>query len=155
MNNWYYGSKWGLTDLYPDVEKEVRNLVDSDRPFDRVGIDSQKEIEGWAISCDGDKYTISVWAAMDDVPDVIYDAPHGEDLTEEETKAIEDMLFADTEFSTEEFTSMNLPISSTLEDIYKVVSAAGESLRESLHEHFGVVCDLVSYVLNERRPSND
>jgi len=83
MNNYVsltdneYTSKWGLTDLYPEAEEKLRELLASGEDFITDWCGCKKEIRYAQYEAAGDLLTITVHAHMDDLydsTDLLYDA---------------------------------------------------------------------------------
>ena len=82
VKNWdicegrYYGSNWGLTDLYPECEANLRTLMDSGEDF-RTVWDCKKELLSALVMRIDGKLRVTVSAWTDDLwesDDLIYDA---------------------------------------------------------------------------------
>ena len=145
----YYASHWGLTDLYPEVEQELQKLIESKKPFVTSSLDSKKEIGGWSMSRaeeDGN-ISISVWAAMDEGYDLIYDATEEELTSEEETEALD---YFYEECSSELESHILIEASSTLDDILLEVSSVYDELTNELHSYFEIMVDIVNAILKNR-----
>lgn len=103
VKNWdicegnFYGSHWGLTDLYPNCEANLRTLLSSGEDF-RAEWDSKKELLSAEVMRINGKLRVVVSAWMDDLwesDDLIYDAlwdacKSSDDLAPEVIEAIRD-----------------------------------------------------------------
>lgn len=92
----YYASHWGLTDLYPENEKLLRDWLASGEDFATTWWSSKKELVSAKYEAEGDTITVSVSQSIDDLwfsSDLIMDAIwelglDWEDPSEEELDAI-------------------------------------------------------------------
>lgn len=95
-------SHWGLTDLYPDSEANLRKLIESGEDFTTEWCASKKELESAKYERIEGTFQVSVYRFMDDLwdqYDLIYDALWGVtkdshiELTKEQIEYIRDMAF--------------------------------------------------------------
>ena len=93
-------SKWGLTDLYPESEKLLREAIDSGEDFDTGGWSCRKECRSARYTRKNGKLTVRVCCDMDDLNegDLVYDAVyriyHEErEVTDEQMEEILDLTW--------------------------------------------------------------
>ena len=76
INDGAYGSNWGLTDLYPESEKNLKSLLVSSENFRATWGSKHELLSAVVMRIDG-TFTVNVSAWMDDLwdsDDLIYDA---------------------------------------------------------------------------------
>lgn len=71
-----YGSHWGVSDLYPEVERNLSALIANGHAFETGPIASKKELVSWSVRRELRNGPIHIFldAWMDDPEDLIYDA---------------------------------------------------------------------------------
>ena len=144
------GANYSLTDLYPECEKEIRELIDAGRAFPVVTITCRKEPEELQISCDGEAYFVSIWKGMDDLADLIDTASyfHGV-LTNEE---IDDILSTLDKCSVvqEEARGFMLPVSASLDEILDRINMEASILDNKQEAVYNTIEGMVIYVVEHR-----
>lgn len=88
----YYASKWGVTDFYPECEKNLRQLIEQKEDFMTEWCDCKKELVSAKFSRNDGVFYVNVSAWMDDLwesTDLVADAlsevaPGREDLLEDD-----------------------------------------------------------------------
>lgn len=142
-------SHCGATDLYPEVEQRLRELIDCNEPFVAEPLSSKKEICSWSLSRHlvGGPIAIHVWCGMDEYEDLVYDAtPDGVELSEAE---IEDILDV-SDGAYEAIDDAELQNDATLETILDTVSELVDSCNECLEENYSMMKALVQDVIDHR-----
>ena len=137
-------TKYGLTDLYPEAEQKLRELLDSGKPFKTEWTSATKRAVGFQISSDG--ATKVIVTAMDNEADegieLVYDAiwDLGIDdnfFTEEEMEEMYDPVTEDCLYSFEYADCMYiLPYPATYEQIMDTLEKMGRENRACLIESY-------------------
>lgn len=137
-------TRWGLTDLNPEAEQKLRELLNSGKPFRTEWTSSTKEFVGFQISSNG--ATEVIVAASDDgidegtelVEDAIWNLKIDDGFfTEDEMAEIYDLVFMDGGYELEVAeSSETLPYPATYEQIMDTLKKLGEENRKSLDETY-------------------
>lgn len=124
-----YCSHWGLTDLYEECEKNLRELLDSGEDFITDWCGSKKEIISARYSRYDGNVHVEVCQSIDDLyesDDLIYDALwsslHREDI-EFPDEIIDSIRDAAIDYGIDDSTteSVTLPADATYDDVMKAV----------------------------------
>ena len=157
-----YGCKWGLTDLYPQYEKIIREAIEKRETFDTDGVSCQKEIRSFRIISDGEKMTIQAFSEMDEWPELIYDAlwdvtETEEELTDEQIEELTDYWNESLEMNTETQSEITIPVS-TYEAAMETLETLEEQNEKQLNECFEIVKSWVKEIIDRKESeenSND
>jgi hypothetical protein len=141
-----YCAHWGLTDLYPEDEKILRNAIDNRKTFDTGWVGCKKEIHYFRMISDGNVLTIQTSAEMDEFDDLVYDAMDEEvELTDDQLIELEE-YWIDSDISNYTESETTIPVT-TYEDAMTIVSKMEDHDEEQLREWFEVVREWVKEVL--------
>ena len=141
-----YACKWGLTDLYPEDEKILREAIENRRIFDTGWAGCQKEIRSFRIISDGKVITIMANADMDEFDDLIYDVMDTEvELTEEQLETLHELWVDSPEMSTYAESEKTVPVT-TYEDAMEILSNLEDANETQLKEWSNVVKSWVKEV---------
>lgn len=138
----FYASHWGLTDLYPENEKTLKEWLASGKDFTTTWWGSKKEIMSAKYEAEGDTLTVSVCQSIDDMwesDDLIYDAICGLNLNWEPSKeAIEAIRDEAIEWGIEDSAtaSVTIPRNSSYEEVMFAVIEAEDETGRILHEGY-------------------
>jgi len=147
-DEFYNWGSWGVTEMYPDVEKIMREVIASGERFDTGWHGCKKELQSMSIQRTEDEVIVEVSAYMDDLEDyaIILDCLTSEEeqkITEEQCEAIAnalDEMFLD--FQTEIEERDKLPVTATFEEIVEkaeeCLDYCGRRLKESFHLCIGI-----------------
>lgn len=140
-----YACKWGLTDMYPEEEKILREAIDTRKTFDTGWCGCRKEIRSFRMISDGEVLTIQTSAEIDDFDDLIYDAMETEEeLTDDQIEELNDYWCeSDLDTYTESERTIQL---TTYEDAMKVMSQMEDNDDKYLNECFEIVKSWVKEV---------
>lgn len=148
LDEFGYGAKWGLTDLYEQAEKELRAALEAPEDF-RANWSAKKEIRDASLVREFGTVYITVTAHMDDLwedDDLIYDAlwtscKVEEELPEDIVDSIREGCIEEIDDQTTE--SDTLPASATYEEIMAAVSRL-EDMAEANNVHmYDLLCEMV------------
>ena len=141
-----YCAHWGLTDLYPEDERILRNAIDNRKTFDTGWVGCKKECHYFRIISDGKVVTIQTSAHMDDFEDLIYDAMDKEvELTADQEAELNDYWY-ESDMDSSTYSEITIPVS-TYEDVMKHISKMNDHDVQQLDEWFEVVREWVKEVL--------
>ena len=145
-------SHWGLTDLYPECEKNLRNLLNTGVDFETEWCSSKKEL----LSARYRRKNGSVWVDvnqwMDDLweeGDLIYDA-YGwgnSEIPEEGIEYIRDIAMACGIDDTITI-SKEVGKSATFEDCMKAVETLMDKTDAQLNEWYEELCGIIEDYVN-------
>ena len=155
-----YAAHWGLTDLYPEAEKKLREAVDSGEEF-FVEYGCKKEIR-YAKIVREDDTKVTVFAHMDDLyedGDLIMDAlwsrcksedGFDEDVTDDicEEAYEEDINDVACVWS-------NLPRNASYDEIMTEIGLLENKAERELEVMFDKLCDIVERYYNAGRSDSD
>lgn len=151
-------TKYGLTDLYPEAEGKLRELLNSGKPFRTEWTSSTKEFVGFQIISNG--ATEVIVSAQDDgidegielVLDAISDLKIEDGIfSEEEMEEMYDLAVADFGYSFGSAECMEtLPYPATYEQIMDTLEKLEEQNRESLNEAYGYLKNIVGQAAKEK-----
>lgn len=173
-----YCSKWGLTDLYPHCEKNLRQLIDSQEDFMTEWCGSKKELLSARYSRIDGSFDVQVTAWMDDmydsydlISDAIYEVLHDDEkyplplsVQEKLKRYIEDNIDEEAEAFFENVRSNAFEVYITdsvchsvsfkaKETTYEKVMEAVEKLEDEamahLHGMYEVLCGIVADTARE------
>lgn len=134
-----YACKWGLTDLYPECEKILRDAIENRKTFDTGWVGCKKEIRSFRMISDGKVLTIQTSASMDEFDDLIYDAMETEEeVTDEQVEELHDYWYESLDMDTDAGSEMTIPLT-TYEDAMELMSKMEDSDEAQLAEWFEVV----------------
>ena len=141
--------------FYDNVRELLEHDLKSGKDFDTGWHGFKKEIESMRIHAVNETLFIEVWAAMDDMPDLIYDCDGGEELTEDQEKIVQSIWDANELWTkTEDVRTVELPRNSTIDEIVKVAEVAVEEIHSELDEYFEFLEGTVKGILeNEKKGS--
>lgn len=133
-----YAAHWGLTDLYPEDERILRNAIDKRKTFDTGWVGCKKEIHYFRIISDGKVVTIQVSAEMDDYEDLIYDAMETEvELTDDQVDELNNYWYeSDMDSYTEAETTV--PVT-TYENVMEIIEKMESKTDTQLESWFEIV----------------
>ena len=151
---------WGIGDFYDGNKEELRNAIESDKPFDTDWHGFKKELQSMRIKRDKEKVTIYVHEYMDEAleeAELFYDFLTDEEadkLTDEMINEIRDYLCMGdyTENVTEEDT---LPVNVTFDEIMTKASELIQLCANRLHESFLECIGITLYVMYKDDPNRD
>ena len=162
LNEEFYVCKYGLTDLYPECEKVLREAIDSRKTFDTGWVDCKKEIRSFRIISDGKIMTIQVCSSMDDWPDLMDDAlwaatgyeeeKYNNGLTDEQIDELTDYWNESYEMDTSATLEDTIPVS-TYETTMEVIERLESETEKQLDEWFEIVKSWVNEIIN--RPESE
>ena len=153
-----YCTKYGLTDWYPDAEKEFRNLIESGDDFETEWCYARKELMSVKYIRKNGKFTImaDMWmdSLYDDGSPLIYDAMYDVcDMSALREKLVFDENDIDIEPIVDECylrdiadtVSLVVDIScnSTFEEIKEAAVELSEELTKLIDEQYGFVKEIV------------
>ena len=142
-----YAAHWGLTDLYPEDEKILRNAIDNRKTFDTGWVGCKKECHYFRLISDGNVLTIQTSAEMDDFDDLIYDAMDEEvELTDDQVAELED-YWSESDIASSAWSEVTIPLTTyevAMEHIEKMI---GHDAKQ-LDEWFEIVKEWVKEVTN-------
>lgn len=135
-----YVCKCGLTDLYPEEDKILREAIESRKTFDTGWCECKKEIRSFRIITDGTIVTIQTYAAMDEFEDLVYDALDDDTkLTESQVEELIEYYYEnDTEVVTETGSEITIPVTS-YENIMEHISRMEDKDDKELDTMFNIV----------------
>lgn len=141
-----YACKWGLTDLYPEDEKILRDAISARNTFDTGWCDCRKEIRSFRVISDGKNVTVQASAEMDDFDDLIYDALEDDnELTEEQIDELRDMWSEAYEIDTCVSSEETVPLT-TYEDVMSILGRLEDQNNTTLDSWFEIVKSWVKEV---------
>ena len=137
-------TKYGLTDLYPEAEQKLRELLDSGKPFQTEWTSSSKEFCGFQISSNGatevivDAFDGEIDEGTELVEDAIWDLKIDDGFfTEDEMAEMYDLVVMDGGYASEvSKSSETLTYPATYEQIMDTLEKLGEENRKSLDETY-------------------
>ena len=165
-----YCSHWGLVDLYPQCEKNLRELLDLGKDFRTNWCGSKKELLSARYSRIGSSFWVEVEAWMDDlwdgdglIYDAIYDVLHNEEkyplplFAQEKLHTVENE--GDDEFMDEVRDSaceVNIDdkvrvshsfpaVDAHYDTIMDIVSKLEDEADDILKENYETLCGIVAY----------
>lgn len=133
--------KWGIGDFYEDHEKELREAIDSGKPFNTGWHRWRKEEHSMCIIRNGDQTKIIVGDCMDSAleeNDLFYDFLEGDEidmLTDEKADEIRDYLICG-DFVEEVGYDSCLKANATFDEIIKEACSLLDACHNRLHESF-------------------
>ena len=134
-----YAAKWGLTDLYPEDEKILRNAIDTRMTFDTGWVGCKKEIRWFRMISDGKVLTIQSSAEMDDFDDLIYDAMDEEiEITDDQVEELHEYWYESMDMDTSTGSEVTIPLT-TYEDAMKVLDKMEDQDAAQLDSWFEVI----------------
>lgn len=146
-----YSAHWGLTDLYPEAEAKLRELINSGEDF-CAEWGCKKEIRYADVTRAYGKLEVGATCVMDDldddalISDALWERVHseGEDLTED---FWQDVYEAATDAGIYNMThdSVELPLTASYEDIIAAIESCESSAEECNSSMFKSLCDIVEY----------
>ena len=148
--------KWGVSDLYEDAEKNLRELLTYSGEFRTEWCDCKKELFSFRLWFTDSKIKVEVSQWMDDLyeqVDLIDDAiwalkssgyKFGAELNEDDFENIRDMCF-DAGIETEVMESTYIKRDSTYEEIMSALDELADLTGKELDEYFEQVKSVVSY----------
>ena len=138
-----YASHWGLTDLYPENEKLLREWIESGKDFATTWWGSKKEIVSAKYEAEGDTITVMVSQEIDDLwfsTDLIEDAICELDLDWDEPSddAIEAIRDEAMEFGLDDGAraEITLPRNSTYDEVMAATLKAWDETSDKLHSGY-------------------
>lgn len=138
-------SYYGLSEPYPEVEKELKIALSEGNDFDTDWHGSKHEIESIQIVAFGNKIIINHHCEMDDFPEIIDDAIDGDaELSDEIFDEIEEALCSETGFSTEVTESTELPRTASYEEVMEAIDQLETDGMKALDERFEMVKEQVA-----------
>ena len=163
-----YCSHWGLVDLYPQCEKNLRELLDLGKDFRTEWCGSKKELLSARYSRIGSSFWVEVEAWMDDlwdgdalIYDAIYDVLHNEEKyplplsAQEKLHTIEnegDDEFMDEVRSMCDYVDDNITVSHSFpavdahyDTIMDIVSKLEDEADDILKENYETLCGIVAH----------
>lgn len=148
--------KWGVSDLYEDAEKNLRELLTYSGEFRTEWCDCKKELFSFRLWFTDSEIKVEVSQWMDDLyeqVDLIDDAiwalkisgyKFGAELNEDDFEKIRDMCF-DAGIETEVMESKFIKRDSTYEEIMSTLNELADLTGKELDEYFEQVKSVVSY----------
>jgi hypothetical protein len=147
FNAGIYVCKWGLTDLYPEEERILRDAIENRKTFDTGWVDCKKEIRSFRMISDGTVLTIQACSSMDDFDDLIYDAaPDGTEFSDEQIEELTDYWNDSMDLSTDAEAEATVPVT-TYKEAIGVLGKLEAQNEKSLDSCFQVVQSWVSEIL--------
>lgn len=163
-----YCSHWGLVDLYPECEKNLRELLDLGKDFRTEWCGSKKELLSARYTRIGSTFLVEVEAWMDDlwdgdglIYDAIYDVLHDEEKyplplsATEKLHTIEnegDDEFMDEVRSMCDYVDDNVVVSHSFpavdahyDTIMEVVGKLEDEADDILKENYEILCGIVAH----------
>jgi hypothetical protein len=142
-----YSSEDGVADIYPGVAEMLRNAMKEHKPFIFVGRSRHSDTIRYTIEKTADKYRLSVRSYMDEDEELIVDAIHALDRTEdvlsiEQRNEILDMLTS-SNISSEAEVMAILPLTVSYEDITEKLDQLWKEVNGNLVKQFAQVKDMV------------
>jgi len=142
-----YGSKWGLTDLYPNCEANLRTLLESGEDFCTEWY-SKKELLSVVLMRISGKLTASVSAWTDDLwesDDLIYDAVweatgREECLTEDTVSAIRDTAF---EAEIDDHTCVSCDVPDDYDKLMDTISEMADAADKECNKWYQTLVEIV------------
>ena len=139
--------KWGVGDLKEPAQERLKELLTSGKDFDTGFCSSTKELESVRFLARGKEITVSVYAEMDDIPDLFWDAlPNsmeskvGENFTDEMIQMYED---DDSVIATETTADEKIPRTASYDEVMEAVMRAKSNAHKVLDKGFEVAKVLV------------
>jgi hypothetical protein len=151
-------SHCGYTDLYPNVEENLKDVINSGMPFKFSG-SSKKEIGGFMLSRElkNGEIKVTAFQAMDEGYDLVSDSLPEEielKLSEEEfdmlSGAVLELWAEGDECGSETEESEIISGDSTLEQILEKVDELQDICSDRLQESFEAVKNLTNYFLDHK-----
>lgn len=142
-----YCAHWGLTDLYPEDEKILRDAIDNRKTFDTGWVGCKKEIHYFRLISDGNVLTIQTSAEMDDFDDLIYDAMNEEvELTDDQIAELEEYWY-ESDIDSSASSEVTIPLT-TYETAMEHIEKMIDHDVKQLDEWFEIVKEWVKEVTN-------
>jgi len=133
-----YCAHWGLTDLYPEDEKILRDAIDNRKTFDTGWVGCKKEIYYFRLISDGNVITIQTSAEMDDFDSLIYDAMDEEvELTADQVEELESYWY-ESDIDSSASSEATIPLT-TYEIVMELISKMNDHDVKQLDEWFEIV----------------
>lgn len=155
LSNGLDGCKWGVSDLYEEAEKNLRELLTYSGEFRTKWCSCKKELYAFRLWFTDEYINVQVNQWMDDLYEcegaLIYDAlealdKHGVELSEEELDYIRDLCYESD--VTDNLTECKIiDRNSTYEQIMETLETLAEITDKELEDYFDVVKNIVSYYL--------
>ena len=142
-----YGSHWGLTDLYPKCEENLRTLMESGEDF-RTTWDCKKELLSALVMRIDGKLRVTVSAWTDDLwesDDLIYDAlcdatGREECLTEETISAIRDMAY---EVGCDDHAEVSQEVPSDYDALMSIIPNLADAAESECHKWYQALVRII------------
>lgn len=151
---------WGVGDFYDKNEKELKDAVESGKPFDTGWHGFKKEIQSMRISRDEDSTLVEVSEAMDEVfeeTDLFCDFLTDKELDNLSDEMINEireyLMMGDFVEETDSYT--HLSINATFEEIMKTAIELANDCSEKLHDSFLECIGTTLYVMYQDNPNRD
>ena len=153
-------SKWGLTDLYEEDEKILRDAIASGERFDTGWVGCKKEIRSMRISRD-EKICVQCHAEMDSALeqlDLFTDFLTNEEckkLTDEAVDQIREMLMESCCYAEEAEYSDYLLSDATYEQVMEVVAGLEQNCEDFLNDSFHECIEDTLWILYPDMPEKE
>lgn len=151
VNRLYYDEKYssehGATDIYPSIAAMVRDAIKKDSPFVFEGRSQHSDTLRYRIERTPENYRLTVSNVMDSDEELIADAIHALDrsddiLSVEERESILDHMYT-SDISGESEVEATLPLTSGYDAIMEKFDQLWREVEGSLEKQFEQVKDMV------------
>ena len=149
-NTGEYASKWSISDFYEEVEKSLRDALESGEDFETDWFGCKKEINYGQIVREDGKITVSVSCHMDDLwdsEDLIYDAlwevtKAENELPDEIIDSIRDAALGDNVDDSSTWTEV-LPSSASFDDVVEALDKCEANADAENTGMYKMLCEIV------------
>lgn len=152
-------SHWGLTDLYPECEENLRKLLDSGLDFVTTECSCKKEsVSAWYSRIDGVigvtvcQFMDDLWESDDLITDAMWEVCKSEEIPEDVYDSFVEFirtLAVDAGVDDRADARIELPADATYEDVMDAADRAWGITETKLNEYYkrlkGIVQDALSY----------
>lgn len=150
-------SHWGLTDLYPECEENLRKLLNSGLDFATTECSSKKEcVSAWYSRIDGvigvtvRQYMDDLWESDDLITDAMWDIGKGEEIPEDAYENFVGYIRAvavDAGIEDNTDARVELPADATYEDVMDAAERAWGITEDRLKNYYARLKSIVEDAL--------
>lgn len=150
--------KWGVSDLYEEAEKNLRELLTYSGEFRTEWCSCKKELYSFRLWFDDDHIEVTVNQWMDElyeqyelIDDAMWDLGKQDiELSDEEIEYIRDLCF-DADVKDEVSNSEYIKRDSTYEEIMETLEHLADETNKWLSDYYETVKNIISYYLEHER----
>jgi hypothetical protein len=150
--------KWGVSDLYEEAEKNLRELLTYSGEFRTEWCDCKKELYSFRLWFDDDNIEVTVNQWMDElyegydlIDDAMWDLGKQDiELSDEEIEYIRDLCY-DSDVTDSVTECKIIERNSTYEQIIETLEKLADITNKELEDYYDVVKNIVSYYLETER----